>query len=112
MITFYGVKKECQHILTLRLKVNICMQVTLHLNAYIFIPMQPVPLLVLVPALPVVSLSELSPELLFIVTDTGKETYASLSITISCHLSRPIGSKISYLLSYYSTSMALGYLIA
>ena len=74
--------------------------------------MQLVPLLVLVPALPVVSLSELSPELLLIVTDTGKETYASLNITLSCHLSRPIGSKIYYLLGYYSTSMALGYLIA
>ena len=73
--------------------------------------MQLVPLLVLVPALPVVSLSELSPELL-IVTATGKETHALLSIIISCHLSGPIGSKISYLLGYYSTSMALGYLIA
>ena len=52
--------------------------------------MQPVPLLVLVPALPVVSLSELFPKLLLIVTATGQETYASLSIIISCHLSRPI----------------------
>ena len=65
-ITFYRVKKECQHILILRLKVNIGMQVTLHFNACIFISMQPVPLLLLVPALPVVSLSELSPELLII----------------------------------------------
>ena len=48
--------------MTLRLKVNICMQVTLHFNASIFSLMQPVPLLVLVPALPVVSLSELFPE--------------------------------------------------
>ena len=88
------------------------MQVTLHFNACIFSLMQPVPLLVLVPALRVVSLSELSPELLLIVTATGKETYATLSIIISCHLSRPIGSKIFYLLGYYSTSMALGYLIA
>ena len=74
--------------------------------------MQLVPLLVLVPALPVASLSELSPKLLLIVTATGKETYASLSIIISYHLSRPVGSKISYLLRYYRTSMALGYLIA
>ena len=56
------------------------MEVTLHFNPCIFSSMQPVPLLVLVPALPVVSLSELSPELLLIVTATGKETYASLSI--------------------------------
>ena len=83
------------------------MQVTLHFNACIFSPMQPVPLLVLAPALPVVFLSELSPELLLIVTATGKETYGSLSIIISCDLSRTIGSKISYLLGYYSTSMAL-----
>ena len=88
------------------------MQVTLHFNAYIFRSLQPVALLVLVPALPVVSISELFPELLLIVTAIGKETYASLSIIISCHLSRPIGSKISYLLGYYSISMALGYLIA
>ena len=73
--------------------------------------MKLVPFLVLVPALPVVSLSELSPELLLIVTATGKETYALLSIIISCHLSRLIASKFSYLLGYYSTSMALGYLI-
>ena len=65
--------------------------------------MHMVPLLVLVPALPVVSLSELSPELLLIVTATGKETYASLSVIISGHLSSPIGSKISYLLGHYST---------
>ena len=58
------------------------------------------------------SLSKLSPKLLLIVTATGKETYASLSMIISCHLSRPIGSKISYLLGCYSTSMVLGYLIA
>ena len=57
------------------------------------------------------SLSKLSPELLVIVNATGKETYASLSIIISCHLSRPIDLKISYLLGYYSTSTALGYLI-
>ena len=38
------------------------MQVTLHFNACMFSLMQPVPLLVLVPALPVVSLSELFPE--------------------------------------------------
>ena len=56
-------------------------------------------------------LSKLSPELLLIVTATVK-AYASLSIIISCHLSRPIDSKISYLLGYSSTSMALGYLIA
>ena len=87
------------------------MQVALHFNAFIFSSMKLVPLLVLVPALPVVSLSELSPELLLIVTATGKETYASLSIIISCHLSRPIASKFSYLLGYYSTSMALGCLI-
>ena len=74
--------------------------------------MQPVPLLVLVPALQVVSLSELSPELLLIVTATGKETFASLSIIISCYLSRPIALKFSYLLGYNSSSMALGYLIA
>ena len=74
------------------------MQVTLHFNVCIFTSMQLVPLLVLVPALPVVSLLELSPELLLIVTAIGKETYASLSIIISCHLFRPIGSKISYLL--------------
>ena len=61
----------------------------------IFTSMQLVPLLVLAPALPVVSLRELSPELLLIVTAIGKETYASLSIIISCHSSRPIGSKIS-----------------
>ena len=54
-------------------KSKICLQVTLHFNACIFSSMQPVPLLVLVPALQVVSLSELSPELLLIVT--GKETY-------------------------------------
>ena len=88
------------------------MQVTLHFNVCIFSSIQLVPLLVLVPALPVVSLSELTPEPLLIVTATGKETYASLSIIISCHLSRPIGSKISYLLGYYSTSMELGYLLA
>ena len=35
-MTFYGVKKECRHILTLRLKVNTCMQVTLHFNAGVF----------------------------------------------------------------------------
>ena len=74
--------------------------------------MQPVPLLVLVPALPVVSFSELSTELLLIATATSKETYALLSIIISCHLSGPIASKISYLLGYHITSMALGYLIA
>ena len=51
-------------------------------------------------------------ELLLIVTATDKETYASLSIIISCHLSRPTAFKISYLLGYYSTSMALGYLLA
>ena len=49
------------------------MQVTLHFNASIFSSMQPVPLLVLVPALPVVSLSELSPKLLLIVTATVKK---------------------------------------
>ena len=42
---------------------------------------------VLVPALPLVSVSELSPKL-------GKETCTSLSIIISCPLLRPIGSKI------------------
>ena len=98
--------------ITTKSKYRICMQVTLHFNACIFSSTQPVPLLVLVPALPVVSLSELSPELLIIVTATGKETYVSVYIIISCHLSRPIASKISYLLGYYSTSMALGYLIA
>ena len=67
---------------------------------------------VLVPALPVISVSESSPELSLIVTATGKETCASFSLIITCHLSRPIGSKISYLLGYYSTSMALGYSIA
>ena len=41
LITFYGVKKECQRISTSRLKVNICMQVTLHFDAYIqFIALQ------------------------------------------------------------------------
>ena len=43
---------------------------------------------------------------------TGKETYPLLSIIISCHLSRPIGSNISNLLGYYSTITAPGYLIA
>ena len=100
--------KKCQRILTLRLKVTVYMQVTLHFNASIFSSMQPVPLLVLVPALPVVSLSELSPKLLLTVTATGKETYALRTIIISCHLSRPIGSKISYLQGYYSTIMARG----
>ena len=47
------------------------MQVTLPFNACIFSSMQLVPLLVLVPPLPVVSLLELSPELLLIVTATG-----------------------------------------
>ena len=37
--------------------------------------------------------SELSPELSLIVTATGKEACASLSIIISCYLSRPRGSK-------------------
>ena len=65
-----------------------------------------------VPALPVVSVSKLSPELSLIVSATGKETCASLSIIISCHLSRRIGSKMSYLLGYYCISMALGFSIA
>ena len=60
--------------MTLRLQVNICAQVTFHFNVCIFTSMQLVPFLVLVPALPVVFLSELSPELLLIVTATGKET--------------------------------------
>ena len=107
--TFYGVKKEYQHILTLRLNLNICMQVTLHFNACIFNSMHVYSITVLVPALPVVSVSELSPELSLIVTATGKETCASLFIIISCHLSRPIGSKISYLLGCCSTNMALRY---
>ena len=47
-----------------------------------------------------------------IVTATGKETCASNSTIISCHLSRLIGLKNFYLVGYYSTSMALGYLIA
>ena len=65
---------------------------------------------VLVPALPVVSASKLSPEAGTIINRhcTGKKTCASLSIIISCHLSRPIGSKSSYLLGYYYTSMAQG----
>ena len=54
----------------------------------------------------VVSVSELSPELSLIVTATGKETCASLSVIISCHLSRQVGQKFSYLLDYYSVSMA------
>ena len=51
-------------------------------------------------------------QLSLIVTATGKETCASLFIIISCHLSRLIGLKISYLVGYYSTSMALSYSIA
>ena len=62
---------------------------------------------VVVPALPVVSVSGLSLDLSLIVTAAGKETSASLSVIISCHLSRTIGPKISYLLGYYSTSMTL-----
>ena len=81
-------------------------------NAYIFNSMHAYSIAVLVRALPVVSVSELSPELSLIVTATGKETCASLSIIISCHLSRPVCSKISYLLGRHSISMALGYSIA
>ena len=51
-------------------------------------------------------------QLSLIVTATGQETCASLSIIISCHLSRLIGLKISYLVGYYTTSMAFGYSIA
>ena len=51
-------------------------------------------------------------QLSLIVTATGKETCASLSTIISCHLSKLIGLKMSYLVGYYSTSMALGYSIA
>ena len=56
--------------------------------------------------------SELSPEPSLIVTDTGKETCASLSIITSCYLSRPIDSKNSYLLGDYSIIIAPGYSIA
>ena len=65
-------------------------------NACIFNAMHVYSITVLVPALPVVSVSELFPELSLIVTATGKETCASLFRIISCHLSGPIGSKISY----------------
>ena len=58
------------------------------------------------------SISELSRELSLIVTVTDKEPCAALSAVINCHLSRPIGSKISYLLGYYSTSTAVRYSVA
>ena len=63
---------------------------------------------VLVPALPVVSVSELFPELSLIVTATGKETYAFHNYQLSFVLAN-IGSKIFYLLGYYNICMVLGY---
>ena len=42
------------------------------------------------------------PELSLNVTATNTKTCASLSIIISCHLSKPINSNISYLLGYYT----------
>ena len=102
MSTYFDITNKSKYLYVSDIALQ-CMYIT---------SMQLVPLLVLVPALPVGSLSELSPELLLIVTAIGKETYASLSIIISFHFSRPIDSKISYLIGYYSTSVALGYLIA